>query len=124
MLCGPAKTAALGVSLVSSQYGAHNPKLGILLVPLVLYQAEQVMTANFLVTLMKKWIHYDDDKKKASDKESELSHRDTDEEDREEVEQERRLEQEDDEREGLEHAISRHNDEDTVSYSTDSNVKR
>lgn len=53
-----------------------------------------------------------------------MSHRDTDEEDREEVEQERRLEQEDDEREGLEHAISRHNDEDTVSYSTDSNVKR
>lgn len=56
MLCGPAKTAALGVSLVSSQYGAHNPNLGILLVPLVLYQAEQVMTANFLTHLMKKWV--------------------------------------------------------------------
>ncbi|EMG47490.1 RCH1 Solute carrier RCH1 [Candida maltosa Xu316] len=60
MLCGPAKTAALGVSLVSSQYGAHNPKLGIILVPLVLYQAEQVITANFLVKLMKKWIHAED----------------------------------------------------------------
>ncbi|KAI5959358.1 hypothetical protein KGF57_002134 [Candida theae] len=124
MLCGPAKTAALGVSLVSSQYGAHNPKLGILLVPLVLYQAEQVMTANFLVVLMKKWIHYDDNKPKPSDAESELSHRDTDEEDREEVEQERRLEEEDDQRDGLEGAISRHNDEDTASYSTDSNVKK
>ncbi|KAG7193517.1 Solute carrier rch1 [Scheffersomyces spartinae] len=56
MLCGPAKTAALGVSLISSQYGAHNPNLGILLVPLVLYQAEQVMTANFLTHLMKKWV--------------------------------------------------------------------
>lgn len=56
MLCGPAKTAALGVSLVSSQYGSSNPKLGVLLVPLVLYQAEQVMTAQVLVKFMKRWI--------------------------------------------------------------------
>ncbi|RCK56404.1 hypothetical protein Cantr_05511 [Candida viswanathii] len=63
LLCGPAKTAALGVSLVSSQYGAHNPKLGILLVPLVLYQAEQVITANVLVNFMKKWVHAEDKKK-------------------------------------------------------------
>ncbi|SGZ46613.1 CIC11C00000003836 [Sungouiella intermedia] len=60
MLCGPAKTAALGVSLVSSQYGSRNPKLGVLLVPLVLYQAEQVMTAQVLVKFMKKWIHAED----------------------------------------------------------------
>lgn len=60
MLCGPAKTAALGVSLVSSQYGSRNPKLGVLLVPLVLYQAEQVMTAQILVKFMKKWIHAED----------------------------------------------------------------
>lgn len=58
MLCGPAKTAALGVSLISSQYGSDNPKLGILLVPLVLYQAEQVFTAQILVNFMKKWIYY------------------------------------------------------------------
>ncbi|EGW30652.1 uncharacterized protein SPAPADRAFT_62515 [Spathaspora passalidarum NRRL Y-27907] len=70
MLCGPAKTAALGVSLVSSQYGAHNPKLGIILVPLVLYQAEQVMTANVLVNFMKKWIHAEDTK--ADDEENQL----------------------------------------------------
>lgn len=63
MLCGPAKTAALGVSLVSSQYGSNNPKLGVLLVPLVLYQAEQVMTAQVLVKFMKKWIHAEDPKK-------------------------------------------------------------
>lgn len=56
MLCGPAKTAALGVSLVTSQYGAKNPKLGILLVPLVLYQAEQVATAQVLTHIMKWWI--------------------------------------------------------------------
>lgn len=69
MLCGPAKTAALGVSLISSQYGAHNPNLGIILVPLVLYQAEQVMTANVLVNFMKKWIHAED---KKQDEESHL----------------------------------------------------
>ncbi|KAL7666177.1 Uncharacterized protein ABC855_g1771 [[Candida] zeylanoides] len=59
MLCGPAKTAALGVSLVTSQYGSDNPNLGKLLVPLVLYQAEQVMTAQILVTFMRKWIDRD-----------------------------------------------------------------
>ncbi|KAF3989082.1 hypothetical protein FT663_03753 [Candidozyma haemuli var. vulneris] len=68
MLCGPAKTAALGVSLVSSQYGAHNPKLGVLLVPLVLYQAEQVLTAQVLVNFMKKWVHAED--KPAEDEEA------------------------------------------------------
>ncbi|RLV83158.1 putative membrane protein [Meyerozyma sp. JA9] len=68
MLCGPAKTAALGVSLVSSQYGSHSPNLGKLLVPLVLYQAEQVMTAQILVNLMRKWIHAED---KPEDEESE-----------------------------------------------------
>lgn len=62
MLCGPAKTAALGVSLVSSQYGSRNPNLGILLVPLVLYQSEQVITAQVLVNFMRKWVHSDDPK--------------------------------------------------------------
>lgn len=62
MLCGPAKTAALGVSLVSSEYGSTNSKLGILLVPLVLYQAEQVFTAQVLVKFMKKWVHAEDAK--------------------------------------------------------------
>lgn len=60
MLCGPAKTAALGVSLVLSQYGLTNLKLGILLVPLVLYQAEQVFTAQILVRFMKRWVHAED----------------------------------------------------------------
>lgn len=63
LLCGPAKTAALGVSLISSQYGSDNPKLGIILVPLVLYQAEQVMTAQILVNFMRKWIHAQDVKR-------------------------------------------------------------
>lgn len=64
MLCGPAKTAALGVSLVSSQYGLHNPKLGVLLVPLVLYQAEQVLTAQILVRFMKKWVEAEEQETK------------------------------------------------------------
>lgn len=62
LLCGPAKTAALGVSLISSQYGSDNDKLGILLVPLVLYQAEQVATAQILVNFMRKWVHANDPK--------------------------------------------------------------
>lgn len=70
MLCGPAKTAALGVLLITSQYGSDNPKLGILLVPLVLYQAEQVFTAQILVNFMRKWIHLDDIKE---DQEQSLS---------------------------------------------------
>lgn len=94
MLCGPAKTAALGVSLVSSQYGSNNPNLGILLVPLVLYQAEQVMTANFLTGIMKKWIHYDDEKKNESDDENQLSHRNTREEDEEISQEEEELQRE------------------------------
>mgnify|MGYP003362411660 CR=1 FL=1 len=57
MLCGGAKTAALGVSLITSQYGSDNPHLGELLVPMVLYQAEQVLAANVLTGFMKKWVH-------------------------------------------------------------------
>lgn len=55
MFCGAAKTAALGVSLVSSQYGSDFKYLGRLLVSLVLYQALQVITAQVLVTFFKKW---------------------------------------------------------------------
>lgn len=57
LLCGGAKTAALGVTLVSSQYGDRNSHLGELLVPLVLYQAIQVITAGFLTPFMKRWVH-------------------------------------------------------------------
>lgn len=60
MFCGPAKTAALGVSLITSQYGDKKEHLGKLLVPLVLYQAEQVMTASFFVSLFKRWIREDE----------------------------------------------------------------
>ncbi|ANZ75289.1 BA75_02435T0 [Komagataella pastoris] len=59
MLCGAAKTAALGVSLITSQYGEDSPHLGQLLVPLVLYQSQQVAVAQILVPFMKKWVHSD-----------------------------------------------------------------
>ncbi|CCH44404.1 putative membrane protein [Wickerhamomyces ciferrii] len=55
MFCGAAKTAALGVSLVSSQYGDDYEYLGRLLAALVLYQSEQVITAQVLVNIFKKW---------------------------------------------------------------------
>lgn len=55
MFCGAAKTAALGVSLITSQYGNDKSNLGKLLVPLVLYQSEQVITASFFVPLFKRW---------------------------------------------------------------------
>ncbi|SCV05695.1 LANO_0H13146g1_1 [Lachancea nothofagi CBS 11611] len=73
MFCGAAKTAALGVSLVSSQYGSDSPHLGKLLVPLVLYQSEQVMTANLLVPFLKRWASdecEDEDTSKDQDLES------------------------------------------------------
>ncbi|CAI1629737.1 hypothetical protein SEUBUCD646_0M01760 [Saccharomyces eubayanus] len=60
MFCGPAKTAALGVSLITSQYADKKEHLGKLLVPLVLYQAEQVMTASLFVSLFKRWLRKDD----------------------------------------------------------------
>lgn len=61
MFCAPAKTAALGVTLISSQYGDSNPNLGKLLVPLVLYQSEQVFCAGILVQFLKKWVARDDE---------------------------------------------------------------
>lgn len=57
LLCGPAKTAALGVSLVEAQYGKGNEHLGTLLIPLVLYQAEQVFCAGIMTHFFKIWVH-------------------------------------------------------------------
>ncbi|KAL6928721.1 hypothetical protein ACO0SA_002050 [Hanseniaspora valbyensis] len=56
LLCTSAKTAALGVAIMTSEYGADKDKIGQLLVPLVLYQSEQVIVANFQTTFFKKWI--------------------------------------------------------------------
>lgn len=42
---------------MTSEYGADKDKIGQLLVPLVLYQSEQVIVANFQTTFFKKWIN-------------------------------------------------------------------
>ncbi|AGO10537.1 AaceriABR085Cp [[Ashbya] aceris (nom. inval.)] len=55
MFCAPAKTATLGVPLVAAQYGSHSPNLGKLLVPVVLYQFEQIVVAAWLVPLFRSW---------------------------------------------------------------------
>lgn len=55
MYCGPAKTAALGVSLITTQYGENKSHLGKLLVPLVLYQGIQVLTGSVFVPLFRRW---------------------------------------------------------------------
>lgn len=55
LFCGAAKTAALGVSLITSQYGDDKTHLGKLLVPLVLYQSEQVIVASLFVPFFKRW---------------------------------------------------------------------
>lgn len=55
LFCGPAKTAALGVSLITSQYGDNKSHLGKLLLPLVLYQGIQVLTASLFVPILRKW---------------------------------------------------------------------
>ncbi|XBW36874.1 hypothetical protein QEN19_002453 [Hanseniaspora menglaensis] len=56
LLCTSAKTAALGVAIMTSEYGAEKDKIGQLLVPLVLYQSEQVIVANFQTSFFKLWI--------------------------------------------------------------------
>lgn len=74
MFCGAAKTAALGVSLISSQYGDNFEYLGRLLVALVLYQSEQVITAQVLVHFFRKWEKLDhlDEEQTNKDEESKI----------------------------------------------------
>lgn len=55
VFCAPSKTASLGVSLITSQYGNEFPHLGKLLIPLVLYQTEQIVVGNCLIEWFKKW---------------------------------------------------------------------
>lgn len=71
MFCGPAKTAALGVSLITSQYGENTENLGKILVPLVLYQSVQVLTASFFVPVLKKWARDETEKERIDSLEAE-----------------------------------------------------
>jgi sodium/bile acid cotransporter 7 len=75
MFCGASKTAALGVSLITSQYGSDFQYLGRLLASLVLYQVLQIVTAQVLVNFLKKWEQKDhlDEADEESQKESNAS---------------------------------------------------
>ncbi|KAK9320772.1 SBF-like CPA transporter family-domain-containing protein [Lipomyces orientalis] len=56
MLCGAAKTVALGVPLINAQYGSTSEKVGFASIPLVLYQGEQILVAQVLVPIFRRWI--------------------------------------------------------------------
>lgn len=70
MLCAAAKTVALGVPLIDSQYGQGSPLIGIVSLPLVLYQGEQILVAQFLVPLFKRWIAAEEPSEKVVDEEA------------------------------------------------------
>lgn len=62
MLCGAAKTVALGAPMITAQYGSKSPVIGKVSIPITLYQGEQILTAQFLVPLLKRWCAHEDDK--------------------------------------------------------------
>ncbi|KAK9460918.1 SBF-like CPA transporter family-domain-containing protein [Lipomyces oligophaga] len=63
-LCGAAKTVALGVPLINSQYSGQTLKIGLVSIPLVLFQGEQILVAQILVPLFKRWIARGEEKQK------------------------------------------------------------
>ncbi|ANB15071.1 hypothetical protein AWJ20_2691 [Sugiyamaella lignohabitans] len=67
MLCGAAKTVALGIPLIQAQYGTGSTLVGRVSIPLVLYQGEQILTAQLLIPLMKRWVDADPELKKSDD---------------------------------------------------------
>ncbi|KAG0690823.1 hypothetical protein C6P40_001083 [Pichia californica] len=70
MLCGAAKTIALGIPLIDAQWGNNSQIMAIISVPLVLYQTEQIFVAKLLVPILKKWIDSDKSQECVSDEES------------------------------------------------------
>ncbi|AMD20861.1 HDR119Cp [Eremothecium sinecaudum] len=67
IFCGGAKTAALGVSLITSQYGEQFENVGKLLLPLIIYPIEQILVASILVSPLKRWCYVE--KESAEDSE-------------------------------------------------------
>lgn len=67
MLCGAAKTVALGAPMISAQYGSQSPVIGKVSIPLTLYQGEQILVAQFLVPVLKRWVAGEDDIPKPED---------------------------------------------------------
>jgi solute carrier family 10 (sodium/bile acid cotransporter), member 7 len=55
--CGPAKTQALGLPLVATMWKASDDRTRALIqMPMVLYTAEQILVAQVLVNIFKRWI--------------------------------------------------------------------
>lgn len=67
MLCVAAKTIALGVPLINAQWENNNHIIGLVTIPLVLYQSEQIVVAKVMLPLMKKWIDEDSHSSTRSD---------------------------------------------------------
>lgn len=63
-LCGAAKTVALGVPLINAQYYGNADKIGLVSIALVLYQGEQILVAQLLVPVLKKWVETEIQQKK------------------------------------------------------------
>lgn len=55
ILCGIAKTVVLGVPLIDAQYSGRTDLIGIVSIPLVLYQGEQLIFSQILIPLFKRW---------------------------------------------------------------------
>ncbi|KAK9377351.1 SBF-like CPA transporter family-domain-containing protein [Lipomyces chichibuensis] len=64
MLCGAAKTVALGVPLINAQYGSSSDAVGYASIALVLYQGEQILVAQVLVPIFRGWIEREIEAKK------------------------------------------------------------
>ncbi|KAK9241111.1 SBF-like CPA transporter family-domain-containing protein [Lipomyces kononenkoae] len=63
MLCGAAKTVALGVPLINAQYTSAD-QVGYTSIALVLYQGEQILVAQVLVPIFRRWIEREIEAKK------------------------------------------------------------
>jgi len=57
IFCGAAKSLSMGISFINVLYGnTHQDIIGLLLLPLIIYQAVQLIIGAIEVTLLKKWI--------------------------------------------------------------------
>lgn len=55
---------ALGVPLINAQYYGNADKIGLVSIALVLYQGEQILVAQLLVPVLKKWVETEIQQKK------------------------------------------------------------
>lgn len=63
ILCGASKTVVLGIPLITAQYQSRPDLIGRVSIPLVLYQGEQLLVAQFLIPIFRRWIAAGEKKK-------------------------------------------------------------